>query len=487
MQGMSDGWRGRVRVTMGEQGDHAGCARFLGRAAAPDRAAAQRRGRRIARRSRSMSRGGLLERCRDEIRAGNGAVPGAAELAARASAELRARERRRLVPVINATGVVLHTNLGRAPLPLDALDALEAVGSGYSNLEYDVEAGARGSRQAHVEGLLRELTGAEAALVVNNNAAAVLLAVAALAGGREVVVSRGQLVEIGGSFRIPEILAASGARLVEVGTTNRTRIADYERAIGPDTAALMRVHPSNFRTVGFTEEPSLRELTELAARRGLAVIDDIGSGVLSRDAGPAGRAARRTSPRPRTASPPAPTSCASRATSCSAGRRPASRSARPPRSSACGRIRSRGRCGSTSSRWRRWRRRCACTAIRARAAAEVPVLEMLAADEQELLERAVRIHDGIAADAPAGSTVRIVRAAGRAGGGSLPLLELEGPVVAVEAGAGAHALSERLRRGDPAIVARVHEGAVLLDPRTMSDVEVEFLVRGVQAALRAPA
>ena len=225
---------------------------------------------------------GLLERCREEIRNGNGAAPGAAELAARAAVVVKALERPRLLPVINATGVVIHTNLGRAPLSLNALDALDAVGSGYSNLEYDVEGGVRGSRQVHVEGLLRELTGAEGALALNNNAAAVLLAVVALAKGGEVVVSRGQLVEIGGSFRIPEILATSGARLVEVGTTNKTRIADYERAIGPDTAALMRVHPSNFRTVGFTEETSLREMCELAARRGLAMIDDTGSGVLSR-------------------------------------------------------------------------------------------------------------------------------------------------------------------------------------------------------------
>jgi L-seryl-tRNA(Ser) seleniumtransferase len=227
----------------------------------------------------------VLDRSRAEIRAGNGA-PGAAELAARASVELTARERPRLVPVINATGVVIHTNLGRAPLALEAIEAIEAAASGYSNLEYDLPSGTRGSRQSHVEGLVRELTGAQAALVVNNNAAAVLLAAAALAAGREIVVSRGQLVEIGGSFRIPEILAASGASLVEVGTTNRTRVTDYERAIGPATAALMRVHPSNFRTLGFTEEPALEELTALASHHELPVIDDVGSGVLTLDAGP---------------------------------------------------------------------------------------------------------------------------------------------------------------------------------------------------------
>jgi L-seryl-tRNA(Ser) seleniumtransferase len=411
-------------------------------------------------------------------------VPGIAELAARAAAELRTRAHPRLAPVINATGVVLHTNLGRAPLPLGALDALEAVGSGYSNLEYDLEAGARGSRQAHLEGLLRELTGAQAAVVVNNNAAAVLLAVAALAAGREVVISRGQLVEIGGSFRIPEILAASGARLVEVGTTNRTRIADYERAIGPGTAALMRVHPSNFRTIGFTEEPSLRELAELAGRRELAVIDDIGSGVLARVPGRLGALLADEPAAAEGLAAGADVVCFS-ADKLLGG---------PQAGIAVGTARAIGR----------MRRHPLARAVRVdklslaaleatlrlhrdpdRAAAEVPVLEMLGAGERELLARAVWMHDGIVAGAPPGSSVRVVRATGRSGGGSLPLLELEGPVVALGSGAGAHALCERLRRGDPAIVARVQEGAVLLDPRTLADIEVEFVVRGVIAALRA--
>src|SRR5439155_8422573 len=195
-----------------------------------------------------------ISRAREVILGGNGGPPELTELAAGAAAALERATRSTLTAVINATGVVVHTNLGRAPLAFEALEAVDSVGSGYSNLEYELEPGARGSRQAHVEGLLCDLTGAEAALAVNNNAAAVLLALAALAGGREVVISRGQLVEIGGSFRIPEILAASGARLVEVGTTNRTRLSDYESAIGPDTAVLMRVHASNFRTVGFAEE-----------------------------------------------------------------------------------------------------------------------------------------------------------------------------------------------------------------------------------------
>jgi L-seryl-tRNA(Ser) seleniumtransferase len=191
-----------------------------------------------------------LARAREEIKAGFGQE----DLAVTAIAELDRLLTPRLRRVINGTGVVVHTNLGRAPLSEEALDRVREVGRGYSNLEYDLDAGARGSRQDHVAAFLRDLTGAEAALVVNNNAAAVLLALAALAEGREVIVSRGELIEIGDGFRIPDVLTRSGARLIEVGTTNRTRLADYERAVSEDTAAILRVHQSNFRIVGFAEQ-----------------------------------------------------------------------------------------------------------------------------------------------------------------------------------------------------------------------------------------
>src|ERR1043166_6985577 len=217
-----------------------------------------------------------LARAREAIRAGHD--PG--DLGERAAEELASARAPSLRRTLNATGVIVHTNLGRAPLAEAALERALEVGRSYSNLEYDLPAGTRGSRQDHAASILRRLTGAEAALVVNNNAAAVMLALAALAEGREGLVSRGELIEIGDGFRIPDGVVRSGARLGEVGTTNRTRVADYERAIGPETAVLLRVHQSNFRVVGFTEHPSLGELAGVAQRAGLPLVDDLGSGAL---------------------------------------------------------------------------------------------------------------------------------------------------------------------------------------------------------------
>src|SRR4051812_26453645 len=213
----------------------------------------------------------VLARRREELLAGDASE---ADLLARAGEALEPSLR----PVLNATGVILHTNLGRAPLARSARAAVQRAAAGYSNLEYDTATGARGSRRDHVESLLCELTGAESALAVNNCAGAVTLAAAALAGdGRELIVSRGQLIEIGGSFRIPEVVAQAGARLVEVGTTNRTRLSDYSGAIGAETGAILRAHPSNFRTLGFVEQVEIEELCALPA----PVIDDVGSGVLA--------------------------------------------------------------------------------------------------------------------------------------------------------------------------------------------------------------
>ena len=221
----------------------------------------------------------VLEQARAAIQQG-AACPALADLAGQVQQQVQMTLRPSLQAVINATGVIIHTNLGRAPLSQDASAAVAALASGYSNLEYDLVTGSRGSRYDHAAALLVRLTGAEAGLVVNNNAAAVFLALSALFAGREVIISRGQLVEIGGGFRIPDVLRASGARLVEVGTTNRTHLADYSQAITPQTAALMRVHFSNFRQLGFTAEVGLADLVSLAHTQGLVVVDDLGSGTL---------------------------------------------------------------------------------------------------------------------------------------------------------------------------------------------------------------
>ena len=220
-----------------------------------------------------------LNEARERIRTGEDA-PDEQEIISRALALLKTSERPHLRSVVNATGVVLNTNLGRAILAERAIDRVLEMARRYSNLEYDLQEGKRGSRYDHVEELLCRLTGAEAALVVNNNAAAVLLVVDTFGRDREVIVSRGQLVEIGGSFRIPEVLTTSGACLVEVGTTNKTRPADYERAISERTAMLLRCHPSNYRIVGFTAEVSPQELVAIAQRHGVLAVEDLGSGVL---------------------------------------------------------------------------------------------------------------------------------------------------------------------------------------------------------------
>jgi L-seryl-tRNA(Ser) seleniumtransferase len=220
----------------------------------------------------------VVEEARQAV-VGGAAVPEATVLVAQAADMLNREARPTLRPVVNATGVIIHTNLGRAPLSDAALAAVGAM-SGYSTLEYDLEPGVRGKRDRHIERLLTQVTGAEAGMVVNNNASGVLLALSALAHDREAIISRGQLVEIGGSFRVPDVMAQSGARMVEVGTTNRTHLRDYAHAITEQTAVIMRVHPSNYRVVGFTTIPALRELTELARQHTLIVLDDIGSGAL---------------------------------------------------------------------------------------------------------------------------------------------------------------------------------------------------------------
>jgi L-seryl-tRNA(Ser) seleniumtransferase len=373
--------------------------------------------------------------------------------------------------VINATGVIVHTNLGRAPLPGSARQALAEVAEGYSNLEFDREQGTRGSRQDHVWALLCELTGAEDSLVVNNGAAAVLLAVAALAGpGQTVVVSRGQLVEIGGGFRIPEVIRQGGAQLLEVGTTNRTRLRDYRRAVesaDPAPAAILRVHQSNFRTLGFVEEVPVGELVGL----GIPVIDDVGSGVLAdsalwpalgeepsmRESIEAGTALVCCSGDKLLGGPQAGLVVGTREAVTAARQHPLARAMRIDKLSLA----------ALEATLRLYR-------DPERARREIPVLAMLDTPPDELADRARRLADQIGAGA------EVLPTSGRVGGGALPLLELPGHAVAV-AGDPVQ-IAARLRIGEPPVICRIHEGRALLDVRTVAAQELEALAGAVRAA-----
>jgi L-seryl-tRNA(Ser) seleniumtransferase len=386
-------------------------------------------------------------------------------------------QRGSLRPVLNATGVIVHTNLGRAPLAESAADAAAAAARGYSNLEYDLEAGARGSRQWHAEGILRELTGAEAAIVVNNCAAAVLLAAAALSAGRDLVVSRGQLVEIGGSFRVPDVVAQSGARLVEVGTTNRTRLADYERALGTETGAILRAHQSNFRTVGFVEEVEIEELCAAGERAGVPVIDDLGSGALAE------RVPELSD------EPGVRRSVAAGATAvCFSGDKLLGG---PQAGLMVGRADAIERCRThplaRALRIDKLSLAALTATLRlyldpATAVREVPVLSMLTAPESELEARAALMRDALAAG---GVEARVIRASAKVGGGALPLLELDGPVCAVDpAPLSVDELAARLRRADPPVIARAREGWLLLDPRTLDDDAAGMAAAALLSAVR---
>jgi L-seryl-tRNA(Ser) seleniumtransferase len=385
------------------------------------------------------------------------------DLVARARELLAELARPSLRRVINATGVILHTNLGRAPLAASAREAVTRAAEGYSNLELDLASGERGSRHAHVEGLMRELTGAEAAIVVNNGAAAVLLSAAALAGpGRAIVVARGQLVEIGGGFRIPEVIAQSGARMLEVGTTNRTRLSDYERALHAhdDVGAIMRVHQSNFRTIGFVEDVPVGALCEL----GVPVIDDVGSGRVGgavaveepavADSVAAGAALVCCSGDKLLGGPQAGLIFGRRDAVAAARRHPLARAMRIDKLSLA----------ALEATLRLYR-------DPQRALSEIPTLAMLAADELTLSARADQLARAI------GDRARVIRAVARVGGGTLPLLELEGPAVALEGEP--EALARALRAKEPPVIGRIHAGQLLLDPRTLTDEEVPMVARAV--------
>src|SRR5829696_1238441 len=398
----------------------------------------------------------VVDEARAAIRAG--ADPG--DLRVRLAEELQSLRAARLRRVLNATGVVVHTNLGRAPLAKEALDEVLQTAGGYSNLEYDLESGARGSRQDHVAGILRRLTGADAALVVNNNAAAVMLALAALAQGREVLVSRGELIEIGDGFRIPDVLARSGAILREVGTTNRTRAADYDRAIGPETALLLRVHQSNFRVLGFTEQPAVKELAAVARRHRLPLVDDLGSGAFF----------------PFEDEPSAGDSLAAGADlACFSG----DKLLGGPQA---------GVIVGTADLVEQLRRHPLQRALRAdkltlaalegtlrlyldpgRAAREIPVLRMLGDELGTVRARAERLSTLVGGE--------VEETVGRVGGGALPLAELPSFACAV-----GEELARPLRVGDPPVVGVVRDGRLLLDCRTLTDGDVDEVAAAVIAA-----
>jgi L-seryl-tRNA(Ser) seleniumtransferase len=395
-----------------------------------------------------------LERARPEIKAGRH-VESIVDVVLE---EIERAQRPALRRVLNATGILVHTNLGRAPLAQAALERVAEVGAGYSNLEYDLAAGERGSRQDHLAPLLSRLTGAEAALVVNNNAAAVLLALAALAEGREVVVSRGELIEIGDGFRIPDVLARSGAQLVEVGTTNRTRAADYERAIGPETALILRVHQSNFRVVGFSELPRLADLAKVAQRHELPLVDDLGSGALA----PVGDE---------------PTA----AESLRAGADLVTFSGDkllggPQAGIVVGRR-------TLVERLRRHPLQRALRADKLTLAAlegtlataldpglgEIPVLRMLHEPVERVRERAERLTLAVGGE--------VEETTARVGGGALPLAEIASAACAVE-----EQLAHPLRVGEPPVVGIVRDGRLLLDCRTLTDREADEVAAAVLSA-----
>jgi L-seryl-tRNA(Ser) seleniumtransferase len=401
----------------------------------------------------------VIDRAREEIRAG--VDPG--DLTARLREELADTRQPRLQGVLNATGVVVHTNLGRAPLAGEAIERVLEVARGYSNLEYDLAEGVRGSRQDHVAEILRRLAGAEAALVVNNNAAAVLLALAALAEGREVIVSRGELIEIGDGFRIPDVLARSGARLVEVGTTNRTRASDYERAIGPETAVLLRVHQSNFRVVGFEERPRLEEVAAVAQLHNLPLVDDLGSGhVLASNRLLLGQE-----------EPTVRESLAAGADLvCFSGDKLLGG---PQAGIVLGR----------SELVERLRRHPLQRALRIdklslaalegtlllqlEAPERIPILRMLTQKQAEVRERAERL-----AAVTGGEVEETV---GRVGGGALPLAELPSFACALE-----ESLAVPLRAGEPPVIGVVRDGRLLLDCLTLTDEEAELAAAAVGRA-----
>ena len=378
-------------------------------------------------------------------------------------------------PVINATGVILHTNLGRAPLSHQALEAVASAGRGYTNLELDIEEGKRGSRQAYVNSLLCQITGAEAAIVVNNNASAVMLGLAAIAYGKEVIVSRGEAVEIGGGFRIPDVLVQSGARLVEVGTTNRTYVSDYEAAITQDTAALLKVHASNFQVVGFTYTPATEELVALGQRYNLPVLHDLGSGCLLettqfgmahepivQESVVAGCGLAFFSGDKLLGGPQTGIVVGQQELVGRLARHPLARAMRIDKLSLAA-------LSATLLHY-----------LKGEATSAIPVWRMIAMPPEEIKRRAARWRRGFGAQAS------LVRGESTIGGGSLPGETLPTWLLSLDSDAsngGAEGLAARLRQTSPPVVARIEGERVLLDPRTVLPEEDRALVKALKQVI----
>ncbi len=404
-----------------------------------------------------------------------------AALEAHIAAEIERLLSLSLLPVINATGVILHTNLGRAPLPETVIEHLRQTVTQYSNLEYDLEAGDRGKRDVHTAQLLTRLTGAEAAIVVNNCAAAMLVSLAALARGGEVLVSRGELIEIGDGFRIPEIMAESGAILREIGTTNRTRVEDYERAINEKTRLLLRVHPSNFRITGFTERPALNELAELGRRTGLPLMEDLGSGCLvdlsaqgvaeplARQSIEAGVSLVAFSGDKLLGGPQAGIIAGKSDLIARIRRCPLFRALRVDKLTIAA-------LQATLSAYLRG------------ALDEIPAMRMIRATPLEIGRRAENFLRELRPELPLDEVeIEIVNGASLIGGGSTPVQEL--PTLLIRVASARHSaaqIEQRLRRSRSGIsvVARVQEDRLILDLRTVFPEQEPALITSLAAALR---
>jgi len=416
-----------------------------------------------------------LDYYRSEIKKGKG-LPATEEIIARITDRATGLILPSLKPVINATGVVVHTNLGRAPLSEEAISAMERISRGYNNLEFDLESGERGSRHTHLEPLLCRLTGAEAGLVVNNNAAAVLLGLSAIAKRKEVIVSRGQAVEIGGGFRIPEVMKQSGARLVEVGTTNCTYIRDYEAVITPRTVALLRVHSSNFKVVGFTHMVTLEEMVALGKRYNLLVLDDLGSGCpldttrfgldaepLIQDSVKAGADLVFFSGDKLLGGPQAGIIVGKKALIDKLKKHPLVRAMRVDKT------------------------RIAALAVtllhhlKGEATVKIPVWQMISMPLEVIERRARHWAESLA------GTARVIEGESVIGGGSLPGSSLPTWLVAIgdpRKPTQTQKLARILRSQEPPVIGRISENILLLDPRTVSVAEDEILIQAVQQALR---